>query len=88
LGLPVCVLVFSPVIKSMFFSLCIRSRAICTPNALTSVLCKANVMYMCISRNRSISVPYSFCSISSSFSSSMTSHSKCLWSRLIQMKST
>ena len=67
--------------------LCNRSRASWSPTAFISVFWRADVMYMCISRNLSIDPPCSACSISNC-DSRFTNHSKLLWSRLIQKKST
>lgn len=64
-----------------------KSRASCSPTAFMSVFCNALVMYICISRNLSMAPPSSACSISS-WESRFTNHSKDLWSRLIQKKST
>lgn len=66
---------------------CSKSSASCSPTAFMSVFCSALVMYMCISRNRSIAPPSSACSISSC-ESRFTNHSNDCWSRLIQKKST
>ena len=52
-----------------------------------SVLWRAEVTYMCMSRNLLMAPPCSACSISS-WDSSFTNHSKLFWSRLIQKKST
>ena len=64
-----------------------RSRAICSPTAFMSFLERALVMYKCRSRNRSMKLPNSACSISNC-ESKCTNHSKLRWSRLIQKKST
>lgn len=64
-----------------------KSRANCRPTAFMSLFCRALVMYMCISRKRSIVAPSSACSISS-WESRLTNHSNERWSRFIQKKST
>ena len=64
-----------------------KSRANCSPTAFMSVLCKADVMYMCISKKCPITPPCSDCSISNC-DKSLTNHSNDFWSRLIQKKST
>lgn len=51
-GRPGWVLVRSPVIESFCSLAARRSRAICSPMAFMSFLLRADVMYMCISRNR------------------------------------
>ena len=66
---------------------CSSSRASWSPTAFMSVFCRAEVMYMCMSRNRSMAPPCSACSISSCDSREMN-HSKLRCSRLIQKKST
>ena len=70
-----------------FTFLCNKSSANCNPTAFMSVFCKADVIYMCMSKKRSIAPPCSACSISNC-ESKLTNHSKDLWSRLIQKKST
>lgn len=87
LGRPACVRVLSPVMRSTFFSLWIRSSPIWSMTAFASDFFSADVIYMCMSRNLSIWAVSSHCSISSSLSS-CTNHSKCLWWRFIQKKST
>ena len=67
--------------------LCNKSSANCNPTAFMSVFCNADVIYMCMSKNRSIAPPCSACSISN-WDSKLTNHSKDRWSRLIQKKST
>ena len=67
--------------------LCSRSSASWSPTAFMSVFWSAEVMYICMSKNRSIEPPCSACSISS-WDNKFTNHSKLLWSRLIQKKST
>lgn len=91
LGLPACVRVFSPVIRSLLSFLWMRSRAICSPIPFMSVLPWAAVMYMCISITFSGSLPSSYATSICSFSmwfSRPTNHSKDFWSRLIHIKST
>lgn len=91
LGLPACVRVFSPVIRSLLSFLWMRSRAICSPMPFMSVLPWAAVMYMCISITFSGSLPSSYATSICSFSiwfSRPTNHSKDFWSRLIHIKST
>ena len=85
-GLPACVLVLRPVMRSLLFFLCIKSNAICSPIALMSFLPTADVMYMCSSRNRS-KLSCSLCS-ASNWLSNVTNHSNDFWCRLIQKKST
>ena len=67
--------------------LCSRSKASWSPTAFISVFWRAEVMYMCISRNRSMAPPCSACSISNC-DKRFTNHSNDRWSRLIQKKST
>ena len=64
-----------------------RSKANWRPTAFMSVLCRAEVMYMCISRKWPITPSCSDCSISN-WDRSLTNHSNDFWSRLIQKKST
>lgn len=71
---------------SLTFS-CSKSNASCSPTAFMSVFCSADVMYMCISRKRSMAPPSSACSISSC-DRRFTNHSNDRWSLLIQKKST
>lgn len=52
-----------------------------------SVFCSAEVIYICISKNRSIAPPSSACSISNC-DRRFTNHSNERWSRFIQKKST
>lgn len=85
-GLPACVFVLKPVMRSLFCFLWIKSSAIWRPMALTSVFLRAEVMYMCMSRNLS-KPPCSLCSISNWFNR-LTNHSNERWSRFIQKKST
>ena len=69
-----------------FTFLCSRSSASWSPTAFISVFWSADVIYMCMSRNLS-DPPCSACSISS-WDNRFTNHSKLLWSRFIQKKST
>lgn len=52
-GRPGWVLVRSPVMESLCSLAASRSRAICSPIAFMSFLLRADVMYMCISKNGS-----------------------------------
>ncbi|KAF0767318.1 Uncharacterized protein FWK35_00002327 [Aphis craccivora] len=61
------------IISILTFS-CNKSKANWSPTAFISVFCKADVIYMCISRNLSIAPPSSACSISSC-DSKFTNHS-------------
>ena len=86
LGLPGCVLVLSPVNTSRIPFWCSISIAICSPMPFISFLPCADVMNICISRkllNSSSRLPSS-----SNWASRLTNHSKWVWSRLIQIKST
>ena len=65
----------------------LRSMASCKKTDFMSVFCRAEVTYMCISRNLPKEPPLSACSISS-WDSKLTNHSKLFWSLLIQKKST
>ena len=64
-----------------------RSKASWRPTAFISVLWRAEVMYMCMSKKWPITPSCSDCSISN-WESSLTNHSNDFWSRLIQKKST
>lgn len=86
-GRPACVLVCRPVIKSRLSFLWIRSRAICRPTPLMSVLSWAAVMNMCISIIFSVALISLHSSISMWFSSPKN-HSNDFCSRFIQIKST